>query len=134
LNGDTQRFGACLNYGDRLWMTIVSDKKRFAVRNGRITKRHCFAGGGCFVQQGCIRNIERRQIYDHLLEIEQRLEPALRELRLVGCVSSVPPWVLKNVSLDDGRRDAIRIAAADERARDLVLSGNRAKLGQRLHL
>ena len=41
--------------------------------------------------------------HDHRLEVEQRLEPALGDLRLVGRVRRVPAGVLQDVALDDRR-------------------------------
>ena len=61
---------------------------------------------------------------DHRLEIEQRLEPALGDLGLVGRVRGVPAGVLEDVPLDDRRRDAVVVAHPDERAENLVLRGD----------
>ena len=59
---------------------------------------------------------------DHRLEVQQRLQPPLRDLRLVGRVLRVPARVLQDVALDHRRRDAVRVAHADERLPDLVLA------------
>ena len=79
-----------------------------------MTKRHRFGGGRGFIKQRRIGNLERCQVSDHRLEVEEGFESTLRELRLVGCVSSVPARVLQNVSLDHWRRNAIGIATTDE--------------------
>ena len=115
-------------------MTIVSDKKRFAIRNDRMAKRHCLGRRSRFVQERSIGDLEPSQIGDHRLKVEQGFEPALREFGLIRCVSGVPARVLENVSLDNWRRNAIGIATADKRARDLVLSGNPAEFGERFRL
>ena len=56
----------------------------------------------------------------HRLEIEQRLETALRDLRLVRRVRRVPARVLHHHPQDDARRDGVVIAEADVRAERLV--------------
>src|SRR5436305_12200862 len=61
-------FRARLNDGNRLGMTIIGDKKRFPIRNNRVTKRHRFSGGRGFVQEGRICDVERCQVDDHLLK------------------------------------------------------------------
>lgn len=50
----------------------------------------------------------------HGLEVEERLQAALRDLRLVRGVGSVPPRGLKHVAEDDGRNSGLAVAHADE--------------------
>src|SRR5205823_10574322 len=94
-------------------MTIVSDKKRFAIRNDRMAKRHCLGRRSRFIQKRSIGDLEPSQIGDHRLKVEEGFEPALRQFGLIRCVSGVPARVLENVSLDNWRRNAIGIATAD---------------------
>ncbi len=54
---------------------------------------------------------------DHGLEVEQRLEAALGDLRLVGRVGGVPGRVLQHVAPDHRRRDGAVVAQADHRRR-----------------
>src|SRR5947207_1494371 len=108
------RFRACLDNANRLRMTIEGDEERFSIRCDRVAKRHRFSGGRGFIQQRRVRDIKRGQVRDHLLEIEQRLQPALRYLSLVRCVCTIPTGVLKNVSLNDGRRNVIGLAGPVE--------------------
>ena len=82
----------------------------------------------CLVEQRRVRDRQPGQVGDHRLEVEQRLEPALRDLRLVGRVLRVPARVLEDVALDHRRRDAVGVAHADERPPDLVLRRQRAQL------
>ena len=82
---------------------------------------HRLGGGGRFVEQRGVGDVEAGQVGDHGLEIEQRFEPALRDLRLVGRVGGVPAGIFEDVALDDRRRDRVVIALADEGAEDLVL-------------
>src|SRR5262245_7012448 len=106
-NFDSQRLRARLHNCDRLRVTIIRDKKGLAVWNGRMTKRHGFGGGGGFVQKRSIRDVERGQVDDHLLKIKERFQPALRELSLIGRVSSVPARDFEDVSVDGWRPDAV---------------------------
>ena len=52
---------------------------------------------------------------DHRLEVQQRFEPALRDLGLVRRVRRVPGRVLEHVAQDHGRRDRVVVAEPDER-------------------
>src|SRR5260370_9556592 len=128
-NLDAEWVRACLNNSNCLRMTIIGDKKYFpdtwvSAPGYSLTKRHRFSCGGRFVQHRCIGNVERRQVDDHLLEIQQRFESSLRDFRLIRRISGVPPGILQDVSLNDGRCDAVVVASPDERARDFVLLCN----------
>ncbi len=72
----------------------------------------------------------RGQIGDHRLEIQQRFEAALGNLGLIRRVLRVPAGILQNIALDDGGRDAIVIAHADEGPENLVLGGDFLQRGQ----
>ena len=132
LDADRLRPGA--NDFNGLRMAVVRDEKHFPVGNDRMTKRHCFGGGGGFIEKRRVRNIELGKIDNHCLKIKQRFQSALSELSLIGRVSGVPAGIFQNVSLDDWRCDAIRITSADERAEHLVLFRNRAQFRQRFAL
>src|SRR5437016_1875894 len=124
-------FRARLNDGDCLWMAIICDEERFPTWNSCVAKRHRFRGGRGFVQEGRICDVERRQVDDHLLKIEQRFEPALRDFGLIRRVSGVPARIFENVSLDDRWRNAVVVTGANKRSSHLVLPGNRAELSER---
>src|SRR2546427_11647567 len=67
------------------------------------------------------------EVGDHCLEVEQGLEPALRDLRLVRRVRRVPARGLDGVALDDlGREGGVR-AHPDVGAIQLILSGGTAQ-------
>ena len=112
-------------------MTIIGDEKSFPASNDCVTKRHCFGRRSRFIEKRSVSDIERGKIGHHGLEIEKRLEPALRELSLVRRVGGVPTGIFQDVPLNDRRGDAIRVAGADKRARDLVFLSDRAQLGER---
>ena len=125
LDLDPERLRAGLNDGNRLGMTIIGNKERLAIRNNCVTKRHRLRTSGRFVQHRSVCDVEGSQICDHLLEVQQRFEATLCDFRLVRRISGVPARIFKNVSLNDGRRDAVVVASPDERARDFVLLCNR---------
>ena len=46
---------------------------------------HGLRGRGRLVQQACVADLHARQVGDHRLEIQQALQPPLRDLRLRAC-------------------------------------------------
>ena len=84
--------------------------------------RHRLGGGRSLVEQRRRRDVHGGEILDDRLEVEQRFEPALRDLRLIRRVGRVPARILEHVAQDHARRDAAVVAEADVGARDDVLS------------
>ncbi len=105
---DAEWLRAGLDHLDRLRVAIVRDEENVSGRSNRVTERHRFRGSRGFIEQRRVRDVERRQIRDHRLEIQERFEPALGDLGLVWRVSGVPTGVLENVPLNHRRRDACR--------------------------
>jgi len=66
-------------------------------RRDRFGQVHRFGGGGGFIEERGVGDRQGGEVGDHRLEIEQRLEPALRDLRLVRRVGRVPARVLDDV-------------------------------------
>ena len=95
-------------------------------------QRHRLGGGGGLVQQRRAGPRQRGQVGDHGLEVQQRLEAALGDLRLIRGVRGVPGRVLQHVAADDGRGDGVVVAQADHRGEHLVPAGHPAQLGQGL--
>jgi hypothetical protein len=56
------------------------------------------AGGGAFVEERRVGHGKRGEVADHRLVVEQRLQSALRDLRLVRGVLGVPSRVLEDVA------------------------------------
>ena len=137
---DAQRLGARAHDFDRLRVTGGRDQKHAApvLLGGdgrqRVKHVHRFGGGGRLVQQRRIRDRQAGQIGHHRLEVQQRFQAALRDLRLIRRVLRVPAGVLQDVALDDGGREAVRVAHAQEGFPHLVLGGEAAQLGQHLGL
>ena len=90
----------------------------------RVAQGHGLGGGGGFVEQRGVGDVQAGQVDDHGLEVQQRFEPALGDFGLVGRVGGVPAGVLQHVALNDGGRDAVVVAHADVGAEDLVLGGD----------
>ena len=67
---------------------------------------------------------------DERLEIDERFEPALRDLRLIGRIRGVPRRVFEHVAQDDGGRVTAVIAHADHRAHDAIAARDFAQLAQ----
>ena len=64
--------------------------RRRLLRLQPVEHRHRLGGGGALVEQRGGRDVHAGQVLDHRLEVQQRLEPALRDLRLVRRVGRVP--------------------------------------------
>ena len=88
-------------------------------------QRHRLAGRGAFVQQRRVGHRHPRQVRDHRLEVEERLEAALRDLGLIRRVGRIPARILEHAAPDHARRQRVGVAEADEAAEDLVLLRDR---------
>lgn len=91
---------------------------------------HGFGGSGGFIEQRGIGQRQAGEVDDHLLEVQQRLQPALGNFGLVGRVGGVPARVFQHVAQDDRGGDGAVVAHADEAGPDLVLFGVTGELGQ----
>ena len=97
---DAERFGAAAQHLDRLRKAAIGHEERppssprfFACT--RCSSVIASAGGGPFVEERRVGHLHPRQIRDHRLEVEERLEAALRDLGLIGRVGRVPARVLE---------------------------------------
>ena len=95
---------------------------------GAAHERHGLRRRGALVEQGRARRGQRGEVADHRLEVEERLEAALGDLRLVGRVGGVPRRVLEHVALDDRGREGVVVAEPDHRGRHVVEAGDGAQL------
>ena len=125
---DAHRKRARVHDRFRLWQHVGVDIETAAGRRGvAAAQRHRFGGGRGLVEQRGTRDRKSGEIGDHRLEVEQRLEPALRDFGLVGRVRGVPGRVLQNVAADHRRRVRAVIAEPDHRCRDGVHRRDRAQ-------
>ena len=130
---DAQAVGARAHHFQRLRMHVVGDVEQVGLRLGRaLGQGHGFGRGGGLVQQRGVGDVHAGQVGAHLLEVDQRLHAALRDLGLVGRVGRVPGGVLEDVAQDDVGRVGAVVALADEAAEDIVLLRDGADLRQRL--
>ena len=98
------------------------DEEGFCLRlRGALGQRHGFGRGGRLVEQRGVGDVEPGEVADHGLEIEQRLQPALADLGLIGRIGRVPGRVFQDVALDHRGQDRAGIALADQRGEELVL-------------
>ena len=99
-----------------------------------MAQRHRLGGGGRFVQHRRVGDRHSRQVADHRLVVDERLEPPLRDLRLVRRVRRVPGGILQHVAQDHARRVRAVVTLADERFQHFVPRGDRPDPRERLRL
>jgi hypothetical protein len=92
---------------------------------------HGFGGGGGFVEQRGVGDLQAGEVDHHLLVVEQGFQPALGDLGLVGRVGGVPAGVLEQVAQDHGRRQRAVVALADQRLLQHVLRRDGLQRGER---
>ena len=107
----------------------LSSPGRRLLRLQPVEHRHRFGRRGALVEQRRGRDVHAGEVLHDRLEVQQRLEPALRDLRLVRRVGRVPAGILEHVAQDDARRDAVVVAHADVRARDPVAAPRSSAAG-----
>ena len=119
---DAERLRARAHHGDGLRVAVLGHEERLAraPRASGAAHVHRLGRGGGLVEQRRVGQRQAGEVGHHRLEVEQRLQPALRDLRLVRRVLRVPARVLEDVALDDRRRDAVVVAHAEVRAEHLV--------------
>ena len=131
---DAHRGRARLQHVDVLREEAFVDEElvvaHLAMRPCMIEHQHRLRGGRRFIQQRCVRDGQRRQIAHHRLEIQQRFQATLRDLRLVGRIGSVPTGVLQDVPHDRLGHDGAVVAQADVTAEALVARAERTHVLQ----
>ena len=93
--------------------------------------RHRLGRGGGLIQQRGVGDLHAGQFADHGLEVQQRLQPALGDLGLIGRVGGVPAGIFQHVAQDDRRRDGAVVAHADQAFGRRVLRRQGAQFGDR---
>ena len=85
-------------------------------RSGQRAQRHghSFSGSCRLVKQRSIGDGQTSQVGDHGLEVQQRLQTTLADLRLVRSIASVPLRVLEHVALDNLRNLGVVVTLADQ--------------------
>jgi hypothetical protein len=133
---DPARLGAGLHHLDRLRMQVAREQEDVApvLPDDPMHHRQRLGRRGPLVEERGVRDRQAGQVAHHRLVVEQRLEPALRDLGLVGRVRRVPARILEDVALDHRRRVRVVVAHADEGATDVVRRHLGAERGERLLL
>ncbi len=119
-----ERRGPGLQHRDRLGQAIPVDEEHlsFGARDAA-GHAHRLGRGGRLVEQRGIGDVQAGQVAHERLEIQERLEAALADFRLIGRVGGVPGRVLEDVALDGRRHGGAVVALADERDEQPVLVG-----------
>ena len=121
-----ERFGARTDDGDGLRVAIGDRQKSlFFDRANALRHRHRLSRGGCLVEKRCISDGEPGQISDHGLEIQQRFQTALADLRLIRRIGRVPRRIFQDIALDDRRQNSPVVALANQRVASLVFARDR---------
>ena len=128
------RLGPGLDHGDGLRVDVGVDDEAAAALDHAVAQGHGLGRGGALVEQRGVGHRQTGEILDHGLEVEERLEPALRDLRLVGRVRRVPARVLEHVAQDHRGSDGPEVAEPDHRRHGAVGRGQLPQLGQGLGL
>src|SRR3546814_9196170 len=81
----------------------------------------------------CSSDLHAGEVDDHLLEVQQYLQAALADLRLIGRVGGVPARILQHVALDDAGQEGAVVAHADHRVHDRVAIGHAAQVRSEEH-
>ena len=132
---DAERLRPRRDDGNRLRVTVgVDEERRPSFRGQPRHHAHRLGGGRAFVEQRRVRDLHTGEIRDHRLEVEERLEPTLRDLGLVGRVRGVPRRVLEHIAGDHRRRERSAVAEADQRGEDVVRGAQPPQPRQRLRL
>ena len=97
-------------------------------------QHHRFCRRRRFIKQRGVGDFHAGQIADHRLEIQQRFQTPLRNLRLVRRVRGVPRRILQHITQNHRRHHRAVIPLTNQRAEHLVLVGNLLQRGQRLAL
>ena len=123
---DAERLGAGGQHGGSLAVHVDIDGQ--PVRrpaHGAMQQGHRLGGSGALVEHRGVGDLEPGEVTHHGLEVQQRLEPALADLRLIRRVGGVPRRILKNVAAQHRWGERVEVALPDHRHRDGVGVGER---------
>src|SRR3546814_10104508 len=88
---------------------LVGDEEGLRLGFGNPLRHgHGLGRGRRLVEQRGVGDLEAGEVDHHLLEVQQHLEAALADLRLIGRVGGVPAGILQHAALDDAGQDGAR--------------------------
>ena len=132
---DAQRLGPGAQHLEGLRERVgVHDEPRRPRLARPAQQRHGLGGRRRLVQQRRACHRQPGEVGDDGLERQQRLQPPLADLGLVGRVCGVPRRVLQHVAADHRRGDGAGVAQADHRDGHGVARCERPQLGEHLGL
>ena len=132
-DGESESVGARLAHLDRLRVALVRDEKLGLLPAvHRAAHRHRLRGGGTLIEERRVGHGKRGEVADHGLVVEQRLQSALRDLRLVRGVLGVPSRVLEDVAQDDGGNVGAVVSGPLVGLEHLVLGRHRLEIVEKL--
>src|SRR4029453_10236583 len=88
---------------------------------------HGFSRRGSLVEERRRSDVHSGQVFDDGLKVQEGLEPALSDFRLVRRVRRVPAWILENIAEDDARRNSVVVAHSDVRTGGDIASSDLCK-------
>ncbi|CEI74776.1 Uncharacterized protein PAE221_00336 [Pseudomonas aeruginosa] len=133
---DAQRLGTGAQHVEGLRVAMAGGEECLAgaVLRQTLAEGHGLGGGGRLVEHRGVGDRQAGQVADQGLEVQQRLQAALGDFRLVRRVGGVPGRVLQEVAQDRCRGVAVVVALANEGTQRAIARGDRLQAGQRLGL
>ena len=128
---ETEVLGTGFQYVQCLRQHAAIHKETVAFYLGSTAcQRHAFGGGGGFVQQRGVGDVQTGEVDHHLLVVQQRFQAALGDFGLVRGVGGVPARVFQHVTQDHAGGNHRVVTHADKRFVDHVLAGYGFQVGQ----
>ena len=119
----TERRRARSHDGSGLRMAVGGDDESSAITACSVARhRHGFSRSGRLIEQRRVGDFHCCQVAHHSLEIQQCLESALRNFRLVWCICSIPARILEQVASQRGWRYGAIVTHPEIAARHHVAS------------
>ena len=112
LEMNAQRFSPSSQHGKSLGKNLRIHEKTMSLRAlaNRKAEAHRLSSCRSLIKQRSIGDRQPRELTDQRLEVEQSLEPSLRDLSLIRGVSGIPSRIFKHLSLNQRRRCCAVIA------------------------
>ena len=124
-NAPSQGLRAGMQHFQCLWVHVGVHQKDVAASAGAAAcQSHGFCCCGGFIEHGGVGNGHAGEVTHHGLKIQQGLQPALRNFRLIWRVGGVPGGVFQYVALDYAGGVRAVIALANKALEDAIAAGN----------
>ena len=112
-------------------MAVLIDKEQVALALGHpLGQRHGLRCGSSLIQQRGTGQLHTGQIDSQLLEVQQGLQAALGNLRLVRCVGGIPARILQHIAQNHRRRQGAVVAHTDTGGKHLIARGDLLQVAQ----